>query len=70
MQSDEGTSSTRALKKTRRNRRSHLSDVIRARLRPQVLGVEGQPCILKTLRARLGQPTAAITSEWLSQPPR
>ena len=32
--------------------------------------MEGQPCMLETLKTRLGQPTAITTSRWPSQPPR
>ncbi|RVW31668.1 hypothetical protein CK203_092741 [Vitis vinifera] len=44
MQVDEGTDSTQALMKRRCDRRSRLSNALRARLGPQAPGVEGQPC--------------------------
>ena len=47
----------------RRDRRSHLSDAMRARLGPQALGVEGQSQMAKTLMAHLGPPTATTMSE-------
>ena len=53
-QSDKGPNSTQASKKIRHNRGSHLSNAMRARLEPQTLGLEGQPCMLETLRPRLG----------------
>ncbi|RVW78273.1 hypothetical protein CK203_055730 [Vitis vinifera] len=52
-QSDKGPNSTQASKKMRHNRGSHLSNAMRARLEPQTLGLEGQPCMLETLRPRL-----------------
>ena len=69
-QSDEGTNSTQTSRKRRCNRGSHLFEAIRAQLRPQALGVEAQPRMSKTLRARLDQSTPITTSEWPSQPPR
>ena len=42
-QSDEDTSFTQALRKRRRDKRSHLFDTMWAWLRPQAPGVEGQP---------------------------
>ena len=70
MQLDEGTDSTQTSMKRRRDRMSCLSDTMWALLRPQAPGMEGQPCILETLKAHLGPPTIVVMSGWPSQPPR
>ncbi|KAL6313287.1 hypothetical protein AAG906_005618 [Vitis piasezkii] len=61
-QPDKGTNSTWALRKRRCGKRSHLFNAMRAQLGPQEPGMEGQPCMLETLRARLGSPTATTMS--------
>ena len=70
MQVDEGTDSTQALMKRRCDRRSRLSNALRARLGPQAPGVEGQPCVSKTLKAHLGPSSTIVMLEWPFQPPR
>ena len=52
-QLDEGTNSTRTSRKRRPNRGSHLFEAIWAQLGPQALGVEVQPRMSNTLRARI-----------------
>ena len=47
----------------RRDKRSHLSDAIQARLGPQVPSAEGQSRMLETLRARLGPLATTPMSE-------
>ena len=69
-QLDEGFDFTQTSMKMRQDRRSHLSDALRARLGPQAPSVEEQPCILKTLKTRLGLPAAVVMSGWPSQPLR
>ena len=54
----------------RRVRRSRLSNVMQARLGPQAPSVEGQPCVLGTLKARLGPSTSISMPERPSQPLR
>ncbi|KAL6329895.1 hypothetical protein AAG906_039809 [Vitis piasezkii] len=66
---DEGTSCTWVSRKTS-DRRSHLSDAMRARLGPQAPSMEGQSCIPKTLRACLGPPATAPMSKQPSHLPR
>ena len=48
--------------KRRRNRRLRLLDVLRARLGPQAPGMEGQSCILETLKACLGPSVIVVVS--------
>ena len=49
--------------KRRRGRRSDLSNAMQAQLGPQAPGVEEQPCILETLKARLGALPTVVMSE-------
>ena len=65
-QLNEGADSTRTSMKSRHGRRSHLSDAMWARLGPQAPGMEKQPCISETPKARLGPPSAVVMSEWPS----
>ena len=64
MKVDEGTDSTQALMKRRCDRRSCLSNALRARLGPQAPGVEGQPCVSETLKAHLGPSSTVVMLEW------
>ena len=63
MKVDEGTDSTQALMKRRCDRRSCLSNALRARLGPQAPGVEGQPCVSETLKAHLGRSSTVVMLE-------
>ena len=63
VQSNEGTISTQVSRNMRRDKRSHLSDTIRARLGPQVPSAEGQSRMSETLRARLGPLATTPMSE-------
>ena len=47
-----------------------MSYAMRARLGPQIIGVEAQPHMSKTLRAHLGQPAIVTTSGCPPQPLR
>ena len=66
VQLDESIDSTRVSTKRRRNKRSRLSNSMRAWLGPQRPYIEGKASMVKTLEARLGPSTAAIVSEWPS----
>ena len=66
VQLDEGTDSTRVSTKMRHDRKSRLSDAMRARLEPQVLDIEGKPNMTKTLEARLSSSATTIMSKWPS----
>ncbi|RVW84893.1 hypothetical protein CK203_039518 [Vitis vinifera] len=61
-QLDEGIDFTQTSMKKRQDKRSNLSDTLRARLGSQAPSVEEQPCILKTLKTRLGLPAAVVMS--------
>nr|CAN83850.1 hypothetical protein VITISV_008562 [Vitis vinifera] len=52
-QLNEGIDSTQTSMNRRWGKRSHLSNAMLARLGPQALSVEGQPCISETLKARI-----------------
>lgn len=70
VQLDKGIDSTILSMKKRRDKRSWLSDAMRARLEPQTLGVEGKSSMVETLEARLDLSATTITSEWPSHPLR
>ena len=70
VQLDKGIDSTLLSMKKRCDKRSWLSDAMRARLGPQTLGVEGKSSMVETLEARLDLSATIITSEWPSHPLR
>nr|CAN69938.1 hypothetical protein VITISV_038782 [Vitis vinifera] len=70
VQLDESSESTRVSTKRRRDRRSRLSDAMRAWLGPQTPGVEGKICIIETLEVCLGPSNTAIMSKWPSHRPK
>ena len=70
MQLDKSSDSTRVSTKRKCDRRSHLSDAMRAQLGPQTPGIGEKPCIEKTMETRLGPSIAEIISEWPSHSPR
>ena len=61
-QQDESSDSTRVLAKMRRNRKSQLSDAMRAKLGPQMPGMGGE------IAYSDGFPTAPIVTDWLPYP--
>ena len=61
-QLNEGIDSTQTSMNRRWGKRSHLSNAMLARLGPQALSVEGQPCISETLKARIGPSSVIIMS--------
>ena len=63
VQQDESTDFTRVSTKRRRDRRSRLSDAMRAQLGPQTPGIKAKPCMVETLEARLGPSITAIMLE-------
>ena len=70
VQLDESFDSTRVSTKMRHDKRSGLSNTMRAWLGSQTPSVGGKPCIEITLEARLGPSNATIMSEWPSHPPK
>ena len=66
---DESSDSTRISTKRRRDRRSQLSDAMRARLRPQTPGMEGKPRIVIAQEVYPGSSAVAVMPDWLPHPP-
>ena len=67
---DKSSDSTQVSTKRKHDRRSHLSDAMRAQLGPQTPGIGEKPCIEKTMETRLGPSVVEIISEWPSHSPR
>ena len=66
---DESSDSTRLSTKRRRGWRSQLSNMMRAWLRPQTLGMEGRPWVATTQKVCHGPSPVVVMLEWHFYPP-
>ncbi|KAL6322071.1 hypothetical protein AAG906_003475 [Vitis piasezkii] len=66
---DESFDSTRISTKRRRDRRSQLSDTMRAQLGPQIPCMKGRQCVATTHEVYPGPSATAVVPDWPPHPP-